>query len=102
MGGLSRDFLNRLKLEHKDVAVIDTEAGIEHLGRVVAGSVDMILLVLDPSYESIRYPKKSLPWQKKQKSQCTSYSTKWTRQRLINISRREIISACLKEPASFI
>jgi CO dehydrogenase maturation factor len=58
MGGLSRDFLNRLKLEHKDVAVIDTEAGIEHLGRGVAGSVDMILLVLDPSYESIRLSEK--------------------------------------------
>jgi CO dehydrogenase maturation factor len=58
MGGLSRDFLTRLKLGPKDIAVIDTEAGVEHLGRGVASSVDVILLVLDPSYESIRLSEK--------------------------------------------
>jgi CO dehydrogenase maturation factor len=58
MGGLSRDFLTRLKLGPKDIAVIDTEAGVEHLGRGVASSVDIILLVLDPSYESIRLSEK--------------------------------------------
>jgi CO dehydrogenase maturation factor len=58
MGGLSRDFLNRLKLGPKDVAVIDTEAGVEHLGRGVASGVDVILMVLDPSYESIRLSEK--------------------------------------------
>ena len=58
MGGLSSDFLTRLKLGPKDVAVIDTEAGVEHLGRGVASSVDVILLVLDPSYESIRLSEK--------------------------------------------
>ena len=58
MGGLSRDFLSRLKLGPKDIAVIDTEAGVEHLGRGVASSVDVLLLVLDPSYESIRLSEK--------------------------------------------
>ena len=58
MGGLSRDFLNRLKLGSKDVAVIDTEAGVEHLGRSVESGVDVILLVLDPSYESIKLSEK--------------------------------------------
>jgi len=58
MGGLSGDFLTRLKLGPKDIAVIDTEAGVEHLGRGVASSVDVILLVLDPSYESIRLSEK--------------------------------------------
>jgi CO dehydrogenase maturation factor len=58
MGGLSRDFLTRLKLGPKDVAVIDTEAGVEHLGRGIASSVDVILMVLDPSYESIRLSEK--------------------------------------------
>ena len=58
MGGLSRDFLTRLKLGPKDIAVIDTEAGVEHLGRGIASSVDVILLVLDPSYESIRLSEK--------------------------------------------
>jgi hypothetical protein len=58
MGGLSKDFLSSLKLGPKDVAVIDTEAGVEHLGRGVASGVDVILLVLDPSYESIRLSEK--------------------------------------------
>jgi CO dehydrogenase maturation factor len=58
MGGLSREFLSHLKLEPKDVAVIDTEAGVEHIGRGVAGSVDLVLAVLDPSYESIKLSQK--------------------------------------------
>ena len=58
MGGLSREFLTNLKLDPKDIAIIDTEAGIEHLGRGVASGVDAILLVLDPSYESIKLSEK--------------------------------------------
>lgn len=58
MGGLSREFVNNLKLNQKDVAIIDTEAGIEHLGRGVASGVDVVLVVLDPSYESIKLSKK--------------------------------------------
>jgi CO dehydrogenase maturation factor len=58
MGGLSREFVNNLKLNQKDVAIIDTEAGIEHLGRSVASGVDIVLVVLDPSYESLRLSKK--------------------------------------------
>jgi CO dehydrogenase maturation factor len=52
MGGLSKDFLKHLKLDSKDIALIDTEAGVEHIGRGVAGEVDLVLAVLDPSYES--------------------------------------------------
>jgi CO dehydrogenase maturation factor len=58
MGGLSREFVTNLKLEPNDIAIIDTEAGIEHLGRGVASGTDMILMVLDPSYESIRLSEK--------------------------------------------
>jgi CO dehydrogenase maturation factor len=58
MGGLSREFLSHLQLGPKDVAIIDTEAGVEHLGRGVAGSVDLVLAVLDPSYESIKLSQK--------------------------------------------
>jgi CO dehydrogenase maturation factor len=60
MGGLSREFLMHLQLAPKEIAVIDTEAGVEHLGRSVAGSVDLILAVIDPSYESIKLSKKIL------------------------------------------
>ncbi|MBT0159249.1 AAA family ATPase [Candidatus Bathyarchaeota archaeon A05DMB-2] len=58
MGGLSRDFLTSLKLEPKDIAIIDTEAGVEHLGRGIASGADVILLVIDPTYESIRLSEK--------------------------------------------
>jgi len=58
MGGLSREFVNNLRLSHKDMVIIDTEAGIEHLGRGTASGVDVILMVLDPSYESLKLSKK--------------------------------------------
>ena len=58
MGVLSKDFLNHLSLGSKDVVIVDTEAGVEHLGRGVAGAVDLILGVIDPSYESIKLSEK--------------------------------------------
>ncbi|XHH09069.1 MAG: P-loop NTPase [Candidatus Bathyarchaeia archaeon] len=58
MGVLSKDFLNHLTLAVKDIALIDTEAGVEHLGRGLAEAVDLIFGVIDPSYESIRLSKK--------------------------------------------
>ena len=58
MGGLSSVFLDRLRLSPKDVAIVDTEAGVEHLGRGVEQGVDLILVVLDPSYESLKLAEK--------------------------------------------
>ena len=58
MGVLSKDFLDHLVLGPKDIVVVDTEAGVEHLGRGLGGSVDLILGVIDPSYESIRLSEK--------------------------------------------
>jgi CO dehydrogenase maturation factor len=58
MGVLSKDFLSHLVLDPNDVAIIDTEAGVEHLGRGVAASADLIFGVIDPSYESIRLSEK--------------------------------------------
>jgi CO dehydrogenase maturation factor len=58
MGVLSKDFLNRLTLASNDIAIIDTEAGVEHLGRGVAAGADLILGIIDPSYESIKLSEK--------------------------------------------
>jgi CO dehydrogenase maturation factor len=58
MGVLSKDFLGHMTLGPRDVAIIDTEAGIEHLGRGVASSVDLIFGIIDPTYESIRLSEK--------------------------------------------
>ncbi len=53
-----KTFSSHLTLAPKDVAIIDTEAGVEHLGRGVADSVDLILGIIDPSYESIKLSEK--------------------------------------------
>lgn len=58
MGVLCKDFLSGLKLEPKDMVIVDAEAGVEHLSRGIASGVDLILAVLDPSYESIRLSEK--------------------------------------------
>jgi CO dehydrogenase maturation factor len=58
MGGLARDFLKHLQLDAQDVVLIDTEAGVEHLGRGMVSEVDLVLAILDPSYESIKLSKK--------------------------------------------
>ncbi|MCW4009836.1 MAG: P-loop NTPase [Candidatus Bathyarchaeota archaeon] len=59
MGGLAKDFVCQLNLAPKDVAIIDTEAGTEHLARGVASGVDVVLMVLDPSCESIKLSEKT-------------------------------------------
>ncbi len=58
MGGVSRDLLNKLTLGPKEIAIIDTEAGVEHLARGNEKDVDLVLAVLDPSYESLRLSNK--------------------------------------------
>ncbi len=47
-------FLTVLDLEKDDVVLLDMEAGIEHFGRGVENSVDAVMMVVDPSMESVR------------------------------------------------
>ena len=58
MGLLSREFLKKLQLKGNEVAIVDMEAGVEHLGRGIETSVDVILVVVDPSYESLQLAEK--------------------------------------------
>src|SRR5690606_19103352 len=58
MGALSKMFLDNLELDGKEAVIVDTEAGIEHFGRGVEQGCDVILAVLDPSYESLQLSKK--------------------------------------------
>ena len=53
MGVLSREFLKKLRLAKNEIALIDMEAGIEHFGRGIDTSIDRVLFVADPSFESI-------------------------------------------------
>jgi CO dehydrogenase maturation factor len=58
MGALSREFLKRLSLQEDEVAVVDMEAGVEHFGRGVETSIDSVLIVTEPSYDSLELAEK--------------------------------------------
>jgi len=54
MGVLSREFLKKLSLEKNEIVVVDMEAGVEHFGRGVETSTDSVLIVVEPSFESLQ------------------------------------------------
>jgi len=54
MGALARSLLERLELGEREVILVDSDAGIEHFGRGVEGACSLILVVVDPTYESLR------------------------------------------------
>ncbi|MFC1821762.1 P-loop NTPase [Thermodesulfobacteriota bacterium] len=58
MGDITRDFIDRLILADKEMAVIDTEAGVESFGRGVERSVDTVLIVVEPTFESMALAEK--------------------------------------------
>ena len=49
MSKVTRDFI----LQGEQVLIIDVEAGIEHFGRGVEQHVDLVLVVADPTFESL-------------------------------------------------
>ncbi len=56
MGALLREFLKNLKFN--GFVIVDTDAGVEHFGRGVEEGCDVILFVVDPTYESLMLSKK--------------------------------------------
>lgn len=59
MGAITRSFLKEIKINENDWVIADTEAGVEHFGRGVLEGVDAVLMVVDPSYESILLAEKA-------------------------------------------
>jgi len=59
MGAVARSFLKELVVNENEWVVVDTEAGVEHFGRGVLEGVDVVLMVVDPSYESILLAEKA-------------------------------------------
>jgi CO dehydrogenase maturation factor len=57
MGALAREFLEKLKADGMQV-IVDTDAGIEHFGRGVEAGCDKIVVVIDPSFESVQLSQK--------------------------------------------
>jgi CO dehydrogenase maturation factor len=58
INALSSKFLEVLDLREGEFLITDTDAGIEHFGRGVETGVDILLVVIDPSQESILLAKK--------------------------------------------
>ena len=58
MGTLARCLLENLDVTENEVVITDTEAGVEHFGRGVDKYADIIIQVVDPSYESLRLSEK--------------------------------------------
>jgi len=58
MGTVTREFLKKLQLTPDEITVVDMEAGIEHFGRGIEASIDMVVSVVEPSLESISLAKK--------------------------------------------
>ncbi len=54
MGFIARGFVENMDFGENDVLITDTEAGVEHFGRGLDEFMDLILMVADPSYESIQ------------------------------------------------
>lgn len=53
MGIVSRSFLKKLRLETDEIAIVDLEAGVEHFGRGVETGIDCVLVVVEPSLDSL-------------------------------------------------
>ena len=53
IGSISKAVLSRLREGEDEVVLIDAEAGLEHFGRRVDAGCDLILAIIDPSFESI-------------------------------------------------
>jgi CO dehydrogenase maturation factor len=48
-----RSLLSEIILNRNEVVIVDMEAGIEHLGRAVTRSIDMMLIVVEPGSRSV-------------------------------------------------
>jgi CO dehydrogenase maturation factor len=58
MGALAKHLLKNIETLSDDFVLVDTEAGIEHFGRGVEEGCDILVMVVDPSYESLRLAEK--------------------------------------------
>jgi CO dehydrogenase maturation factor len=58
MADMTRNLVAKLVVMDKELMLVDTEAGIESFGRGVERSVDTVLIVVEPSFESLALAEK--------------------------------------------
>lgn len=56
-GLLSKVLLKKMVLDEDETVLMDTEAGVEHLGRGVEEGIDAIIVIVDPTAEGIAIAK---------------------------------------------
>jgi CO dehydrogenase maturation factor len=58
MSDVTRELMLKLTLKERQIALVDQEAGVESFGRGVERGMDTIIIVVEPSYESIALAEK--------------------------------------------
>lgn len=58
INALSSKFLENVEIGKDDFLIADTDAGVEHLGRGVESGCDVMLVIVEPSMESIEIAKR--------------------------------------------
>lgn len=58
MNYLSGEFLKKLQLDDDEFLIVDMDAGVEHFGREVEEGADIVIVVVDPTEESVRLSSK--------------------------------------------
>jgi len=58
LADLARDFVRKLILEEREILLIDTEAGVESFGRGVERAADTVVIMVEPSAESLALAEK--------------------------------------------
>ncbi len=58
MADIARDLVAKLVLDDNELLLVDTEAGTESFGRGVERNVDTLLIVVEPSHESLALAEK--------------------------------------------
>ena len=53
MAEVLKTFLYRLFLKEREIVLVDMEAGVEHFGRGVEKHIDTLLILVEPSFESV-------------------------------------------------
>jgi CO dehydrogenase maturation factor len=59
MGVVVREFLKKLRITPNQMVLVDMEAGIEHFGRGIESSIDAVIVVVEPSLESLSIAEKT-------------------------------------------
>ena len=58
LASIARDLVEKLAVQDKEIMLIDMEAGIESFGRGVEKNVDTVLVIVEPSFESMALAEK--------------------------------------------